>query len=348
LVAFDASYMVTSVSRWQLWKACWLGVALTLFPGVALANQQFRLFYVREPGTEACPEEVELRLAVASRLGYDPFSPTADAAVVARVSPRGERLSGSVEITDGSGISRGRRDIEASGERCDELFRALALSVSIAIDPERALEAEEAPPPKSREPASSPSPSSSEPAPEEERGLVEAGPDRTEESTRVGGAFGATARSLIGVSNSPSYGGAVFGRLSVGSFALGVEALYTAAPYSSLEAVPGAELGMTLFAVAPHVCYQAGPLIGCALASFGDLRAESRGIAEPGKDRGFHASAGGRVGFEPGLSENLSLVAHVDLLTSLTRSRVTIDAKEAYRQPALILGAGLGLGVHFF
>lgn len=178
--------------------------------------------------------------------------------------------------------------------------------------------------------------------------MVEAPPDRTGESNRVGGAFGATGRSLVGVSNSPSYGGALFGRLSMGSVALGVEALYAVSPYSSLAAVPGAELGMTLFAVAPNVCYQAAPLLGCALASFGNLRAESRGIAEPGEDRSFHASAGGRVGFEPRLSESLSLVAQVDLLTSLTRSRVTIDGEEAYRQPALILGAGLGLGVHFF
>ena len=113
--------------------------ATLLLTATALAEPEFRLLYIREPGTEPCPEEVELRFSVAARLGYDPFSPTAGPAVIARVSPGVERLTGSVEITDGAGVSRGRREIESSSARCDELFRALALSVSIAIDPERVL-----------------------------------------------------------------------------------------------------------------------------------------------------------------------------------------------------------------
>ncbi len=327
--------------RWQLWKACLLGVAVSLlFPATALARPEFRLLYIREPGTEPCPEEVELRLSVAARLGYDPFSPTAGPAVIARVSPDGELLTGSVEITDDAGVSRGRREIEASSERCDELFRALALSVSIAIDPERVLGGEDAPAAARASPLPSPAP------PEHEPRTVQAAPARSRAPSRFRVSIGVTGRSQLGISNTASYGGTLYGRASWGALLFGVEALYVMSPYSSLPAVPGAELRTALFTLGPNVCYGRGPLFGCALASFGNLWAESRGIADPAADRSFHAAAGGRVGFEPRLSEAVTLVTQVDLLGSLTRSSVVIDGEQAFRQPGLIVGAGLGLSFH--
>jgi hypothetical protein len=325
-----------------------------LLPATALADAlpdprtrepEFRLFYVREPGTEGCPEEVELRLSVAARLGYDPFNPTAGPAVMARVSPDGELLTGSVEITDAAGVSRGRREIQTPGARCDELFRALALSVSIAIDPERALGEEEPRAPATPEPPS-PAPVSS--PPEREREAVPARPTRRSAPSRLGVSIGATGRSVLGVSNTVSYGATLFGRVALGELSLGVEALYVASPYSSLSAVPGAELEITLFTLGPNVCYGRGPLFGCAVAAFGNLRAESRGIAEPAADRNFHASVGGRMGFAPSLSDLVILVAEVDVLGSWARSSVMIDGKEVFRQPALILGGGVGLAVRFF
>jgi hypothetical protein len=265
---------------------------------------------------------------------------------MARVSPDGELLTGSVEITDATGISRGRREIEASGGRCDELFRALALSVSIAIDPERALGREEPTATATPDPPPPPTPPSS--PPEQERRAVDAPRARPSTPPRVGGSIGAIGRSLLGVSNTASYGAALFGRVTLGELSLGGEASYVTSPYSSLPAVPGAEMGTALFTIGPSVCYGRGPFFGCALVSFGNLWAESRGIIDPATDRTFHASAGGRLGFEPRLGELVSLVAEVDVLGSLTRSSVTIDGKEAFRQPALLLGGGLGLAVHFF
>lgn len=164
----------------------------------------------------------------------------------------------------------------------------------------------------------------------------------------VGGSIGVTGRSLLGVSNTASYGAALFGRVALGDLSLGGEASYVTSPYSSLSAVPGAEIGTALFTIGPSVCYGRGPFFGCALVAFGNLWAEARGIADPATDRTFHASAGGRLGFEPRLSEAVSFVAQVDVLGSLTRSSVTIDGQEVFEQPALLLGGGLGLALHFF
>jgi hypothetical protein len=140
------------VRIWLSARWIWGGIfiAATLVAPDARATPQLRLVYIREQGTESCPEEMNLRMSVASRLGYDPFSPTASGAIVARLSRREEALSGSVEIIDEQGISRGRRELESRDDRCDELSRAMALSISIAVDPEYSEREEEEPPPPSQ------------------------------------------------------------------------------------------------------------------------------------------------------------------------------------------------------
>jgi hypothetical protein len=52
----------------------------------ARAAPTSRLTYVRGPGAEKCPDEAELRRAVAERLGYDPFFPAANRTIVAEIT----------------------------------------------------------------------------------------------------------------------------------------------------------------------------------------------------------------------------------------------------------------------
>ena len=42
-----------------------------------------RFVYARGEGAELCPDEAQVRLAVAARLGYDPFFPSAEKTIVA-------------------------------------------------------------------------------------------------------------------------------------------------------------------------------------------------------------------------------------------------------------------------
>jgi len=121
---------------------CWLlrgistfGVFLAL-SGELHAEERARLVYVREAGAEQCPGEVDLRLRVVARLGYDPFSPQASRVVLARISAGERELRGSVELVDERGISSGKRTLGSHPESCDELARGMALSISLAIDPE--------------------------------------------------------------------------------------------------------------------------------------------------------------------------------------------------------------------
>jgi hypothetical protein len=67
-----------------------------------LREEHARLVYVRETGAEKCPGEVDLRLRVVARLGYDPFSPQASQVVLARIEARAGELHGSETPEPGS------------------------------------------------------------------------------------------------------------------------------------------------------------------------------------------------------------------------------------------------------
>jgi hypothetical protein len=79
-----------------------------------------------------------LRLAVIARLGYDPFSPTANKTIVAVIERKGDELRGRIELVNAASDSQGVRELTVPADRCWDLVRAMALSMSIAIDPERA------------------------------------------------------------------------------------------------------------------------------------------------------------------------------------------------------------------
>src|SRR5687768_12796994 len=107
--------MVRRVARDWLGKSIgvWvllLGLAL---PSAARAEEKARLVYVRGEGADDCPAEVDLRLWVIARLGYDPFSPQASRVVIARVESREHDLHGSVEVADQQGLSTGRRELSS-------------------------------------------------------------------------------------------------------------------------------------------------------------------------------------------------------------------------------------------
>ena len=332
----------------RTWKGALLaGLWALAAPSAAHAAPAFRLVYVREAGTESCPEEVELRMSVAARLGYDPFSPSAGAAVIARVGRTGERLTGSVEIADETGISRGLREIEAAGGRCDELARALSLSVSIAIDPERALGQPEAE--TERAPARGVSesiPVFRARAPDfQERDEATSMPVRRRRGPHF--SLGGSGAVSFGLAPSPAYGGSVLARLSLNRISFGLDGRFARSAFAKIDALDGAELSITVGAASPSICLYRSALSLCGVGAFGVFQVESQGIAEPRSDQAFHAAAGAALGFEPRLSDRVRLLAQIEVLVALTRPEVKIDGREVWA-PASWVGAGrLGLLVDF-
>src|SRR5262245_48766612 len=102
-----------------------VGLVLTV---PARATPTSRLTYVRGPGAEGCPDEGELRRAVAERLGYDPFFPTAGRTIVAQVTHGAAGYGGELKITDAAGVSLGERVLPTKTRDCGEIVKSLALA----------------------------------------------------------------------------------------------------------------------------------------------------------------------------------------------------------------------------
>src|SRR5262245_23107368 len=97
-----------------------LGAVTVLALAAGQPSKAVRLLYVRESGVEACPAEPQLRDAVSSRLGYDPFQPAAGSTLLARVSKSVTGFHAAIELIDEAGVSRGKRELSTDGESCDE------------------------------------------------------------------------------------------------------------------------------------------------------------------------------------------------------------------------------------
>src|SRR5262249_10897903 len=100
----------------------------------AVASPSSQLTYVRGAGAESCPDEAELRKAVAARLGYDPFFPSAGRTIAAQIERTRGGFAGELKMLDASGVSRGERKLPTTSHDCAEVVKSLALAISIAID----------------------------------------------------------------------------------------------------------------------------------------------------------------------------------------------------------------------
>jgi hypothetical protein len=322
-----------------------VGTVFAAAPGEAQATPQLRLVYVREAGTESCPHEMELRMAVTSRLGYDPFSATASAAIVARLSVLDQALAGSVELVDENGISRGRRELSSNAEHCDELARALALSISIAVDPEaKTLE---------QEPVRKPGLRANEPVlgvaierpveEDHESPADEGSEDEQERGTEL--ALRVTGLSMLWMAPAPAFGGAASASLRLG--AASMEAGFRRVDAAAAEVDDGMKLGASAWAGELGVCLHEGVAAYCGVGLLGQLTLDPSGVAQPKSPSALLAAAGGRLRIALPLAEAVALNGQLELLASLRRNHAEVDGREIWRVPPVHGGAGLGVELSF-
>ena len=289
----------------------------------AYAMPSSRLVYVRGEGAEACPEAMELRLAVLHRLGYNPFEPNAKQSILVQLRLERERLHANVELIDEQGLSRGSRNLDAPNNSCEELITAAALSISLAIDPERALAQTETPKPAQIriEPAElPPNTQSFEPETKDAAASMEpatVAPERamTRELTlSLHGTNGALAR--------PTMGAALGFRLQRVRWSLALEA-HADLPVSRSLDPRSTDARFTTWllmgTLAP--CLRVAPLRICGLFGLGVLGASSSGVRHQNADQVAYAAVGLRLGTDGRVSRRLSLGLHVDFLTALSSYR---------------------------
>lgn len=315
------------------WKwAQFLCVAIFLATPRAFALPSSRLVYIRGDGAETCPEPMELRLAVIHRLGYNPFEPNAKNTIVLILRQNGEVIQGTMELTDEQGLSRGTRELTVPADSCDQLLAAAALSISLAIDPDRALHAQlpnQSPDGKQPSTAFEPTPNA----------LIQTTPVGA--SVRTWGVIRPRNPRELTLSLHESV--LVLAAPTVG-FGVGYTTWRGAASFSvegnvelpaSRNLRENAKISTTLFSASLIPCWRGQSLRVCAIGSLGDLRATSSGIVRPKSDAAWYAALGLRIGSVARVSRRWQLGVHVDLLSPLFKYEIRVDENVVWRSNPL-------------
>lgn len=294
-------------------------VAGLLSARAAHAEEKARLVYARGSGTAGCPAEIDLRLSVVARLGYDPFSPQASRVVLARIERRRAALVGVVELVNEAGLSSGRRELSAPKRRCDELARAMALSISLTIDPERALAVH---PPERGVGAFSSLPA--DPPPESES------PHRARPLRLFAGATLAGAQSLL-----PTFalGGGAYLGIGWQSFSLQIEMRLMTSFRRTLE--PGGSLSGQTADPGLAGCRAFKQFGACLVAQLGTERVRSHDNGDPRTVTKIHAAAGPRYLMYFPQGPQLTLVAGVEGLLNLSRNQARMYYRDVWDSPLL-------------
>jgi hypothetical protein len=301
-----------------------------------------RLDYDRALAATACPSEVELRAAVAGRLGYDPFIAGSRRVVHARITRERERLQAFVSVDEPDGSRRERGPISSAAMDCHELGEALSLALSIAVDPLALVRGPEHV--ETSAPAVVPAPvvePRREPAP-----AVADEVSRRPETRRLewraygGGAMGvgwtpAPSPSIVagaGLAWSKRYAIFAEGRHDLGGSAAGPDG-------SSIHAT------VTSVSIAP--CLELLPFAVCALGTVGSLAGEGRGVDRPTSQRSMLAAAGLRGTFEQHIVGPLAARFTLDAEWVLAPVRQRILDAQVWESPVIVASAGAALAVHF-
>jgi hypothetical protein len=282
---------------------------------VAHATPTARLVYLRGSGAETCADQATLRQAVAARLGYDPFRPLADNTVSVSVTRSPGRFEAQVVLIDTNNLERGNRKL-VTRDACGELTAALALTISIALDP---LSLTRIPDSVATVPAS-PAPTPANATATDNAAEVDADPAgallpkvtlasppvlpasvqspraRAVASTvrEVWFTAGLGAHAAFGAAPAPAFGLNAYGGIRYGArlaFDLGARLDLPA----SRGTAEGGAVTTSLYALALASCLRFSPLALCPVVTVGQLRAETSDISQPRASKLLYLAVAGRA-----------------------------------------------------
>ncbi len=295
-------------------------VAVVLVAAVARANPTARLVYLRDEAIAGCPDERALRDAVAARLGYDPFRDDAATTITATLSRGGRGVRAVVTLQDATGRTTGSRTLASDRSDCAELGSAVALAISIAVDPLALVRK----PPPAEAPAPAPA------CPECPVCPPPPAPPRAKASFRA--QVGAQL-DLGAVPGVASLGITASAGVRWRAASIAVEGRVD--PRLATFDAPNGRVGATLLLVELAPCAHFRWAAACALVGAGALQGVSAGIAAPRRDSTFYAAAGARLAVEIPLRGPFALALHGDLLATITRTTLQIDGTDAWATPPL-------------
>jgi hypothetical protein len=345
-------------SRTRRWASLSVAIAfgLLLSAKTARAAPSAKLTYSRGPGAEICPDEGELRKAVAARLGYDPFFPWATKTIEASVTRGKKGFHGEVKVIDAAGMVRGARALDATSQDCTDIVRALALAISIALDDlgvdtpnvasTNVLEPLPAPSPATLPgPEKPPSPSDALAKPAPDSPAPVAAPSSPGSHSRLEPGLWVAPGVSFGTAPSTAVGLQIDVRLRYALFSADAE-LHADLPASGGNTADLVRTYLVVGSLVPCVHWP-GPLFGCAVLSAGTFQETGINLAVPRSEGAPYLAAGARIGVEIPVFTRYFLVAHGDALGVVVRHVVQVDGHTAFSLPGLVGQLAVGGGVYF-
>lgn len=328
------------------WLAAFAIVAALLgWARVASANPTARLVYVRGEGADTCPDEAEMRKAVAARLGYDPFRPFATTTLTAEISKDKTAFHGRVRLVDEAGVERGARDLESRAADCRDLTTAMALSMSIAIDP---LSMTRPPPTEAsvvtepeRAPEPPPAPEAPPPAPAKPAPPDVPPPDRTPASSPPRFALGAAGHVAVGIAPAASVGLRPSVEVLAPRWSVGLEGRFDFAAGSASSEGGRTETSLAGGAVVP--CLKIPLVWACGVVLLAQVRAESIQVTQPRSEGFFFFGAGLRLHGAVELPEDFRLRIGGDVLGHPTPFELSLNGRPVHKSSAVSAAFGIAL-----
>jgi hypothetical protein len=317
-----------------------LALGVALFAEVATAAPRVSLSYSQGPRVNGCPPESRLREAVVSRLGEDPFEPAGARRFQVEIAAAGAGLEGRITLFDENGNVAGARRFEGSAGHCPELVAAMALAISLAINPDLVVN-EDAPALDSAdddsEAVTTPPPHAGSDAPKSpRRDAASPVPMPARAATPPWSfALGAGVHGAVGTAPEPALGAMAFARARRGIASLALEARFDAPFDHDVGASGAGSVHASLWAGAVVPCVHFAWLRGCWVALAGDLAAGSRNVSEQRSPHGLFAATGPRAGVEWPLLETLSVSAQLDGLVTVQPVRIVLDGRQIWRSAPL-------------
>ena len=313
-------------------------------PSGASEKTQTRLVYVLGAGASACPPQMQLRMAVTARLGYDPFSATAPRTVIAAIEVISGQLEGKVELIDDESVSEGARQLKAPLDRCSELVRAMALSISIVIDPQSALAAHEEPEQSDSSvvPGSTPQVRADVPPKSEQSTSTEVPELRVRRPVRFFSGVGMQLTSGAGPSNAVGAHWFVGGRY--GLVSLSMEERVDSRSSTDMG---NASVHVSFWLASLVPCVHVGYAMLCGTGTFGMIRASSSGLETDSSQTGAYTAFGGRFGLDIPIVEKWSAGLYAEAFAPWHPVTVKTNERVLWTAPNWASLLGFRMTVHY-
>jgi hypothetical protein len=301
-------------------------VAWALTGVLAASPAPVALEWSRGSGAERCPDAPEVRAAVATHLGYEPFREGAETTITVQVSAAESGLHATIEVNR-PGAALRRRELSSGTIDCSELAAAIELAIAIAIDP-RSLAAAE----PRRVAAPSPPPAAAPP------------PAAPSVSELHAGVF-AGAHAALGTSPSVAPGFVIGARLQLPRFEAGLEGR---ADLSSKVSVSAGRVNTTALLGSAVPCLRPWKLGVCAILSGGAMQVTGELGAGPVRATSPLVLIGARVVLELLLSDVLGVEPWLEVQAVLTRISLRSEQMDLWVTPPVAGAMGVRLWLRFF